>query len=170
MDPKGCEFQKYRGATLLTPNQGEFEAVAGVAATDEDLVLLGDTMRRELELEALLITRSEKGMLLLEADRDPLFLSTEAREVYDVTGAGDTVVAALAGAVAAGHSLSEAAALANVAAGLVVRKIGTATTTPSEIALWLHQRGQGGRGLVGQDELRVPGHRVPRARRARRDD
>ncbi len=92
-------------------------------------------------------------MLLLEAGTDPLFLSTQAREVFDVTGAGDTVIATLAGALASGQDLSSAAALANIAAGLVVRKIGVATVTPLEIRVALHQRGQGGRGLVQREEL-----------------
>ena len=110
-------------------------------------------MMRRLELDALLVTRSEKGMLLVEADGEPLFLSTQAREVYDVTGAGDTVIATLAAAVASGQSLGSAAALANLAAGLVVRKIGVATVTPGELSAALHQRGQGGRGLVDLDTL-----------------
>jgi len=107
----------------------------------------------DLDLDALLITRSEKGMLLLEAGAEPLFLSTQAREVFDVTGAGDTVIATLAGALASGQGLAPAAALANVAAGLVVRKIGVATVTPGEISASLHQRGQGGRGLIDLEEL-----------------
>ncbi len=155
VDPKGREFGKYRGAALLTPNQGEFEAVAGACKTNADLVRYGERMIDELELDALLITRSEKGMLLLESGSKPLFLSTQAREVYDVTGAGDTVIATLAGVLASGQDLASAAALANVAAGLVVRKIGVATVTPAEISASLHQRGQGGRGLVDPDELRA---------------
>ncbi len=153
VDPKGEDFTKYRGATLITPNQSEFEAVAGVCNSDEELVERGRAMIADLELDALLVTRSEKGMMLLEADADPLFLSTQAREVYDVTGAGDTVIATLAAALASGTSLPDAAALANLAAGLVVRKIGVATVTPSEMRVALHQRGQGGRGLVQRDEL-----------------
>ena len=153
VDPKGKDFSKYRGATLMTPNQSEFEAVAGTAADDEDLVARGRQMLTDLELEALLITRSEKGMLLLEAGEDPLFLATRAREVYDVTGAGDTVIATLAAAVAAGVSLTEAAGLSNLAAGLVVNKIGVAAVTPSELRVALHRRGQGGRGLVAPEEL-----------------
>ena len=90
---------------------------------------------------------------LVEAGAEPLFLSTQAREVYDVTGAGDTVIATLAAALASGQGLASAAALANVAAGLVVRKIGVATVTPGEISAALHQRGQGGRGLVELDAL-----------------
>lgn len=155
VDPKGRDFEKYRGATLLTPNQGEFEAVAGHCVGDEELATRGWRMVEELDLTALLVTRSEKGMMLLETGNEPLFLSTQAREVYDVTGAGDTVIATLAGALASGQSLASAAALANIAAGLVVRKIGVATVTPGEIQVALHQRGQGGRGLVSRDELLV---------------
>jgi D-beta-D-heptose 7-phosphate kinase/D-beta-D-heptose 1-phosphate adenosyltransferase len=110
-------------------------------------------MMDDLELDALLVTRSEKGMLLVESGAEPLFLSAQAREVYDVTGAGDTVIATLAGALASGQNLSAAAALANVAAGLVVRKIGVATITPGEISAALHRRGKGGRGLVELDAL-----------------
>lgn len=153
IDPKGSDFTRYRGAQVLTPNQSEFEAVAGVSANDEELVSRGMAMLDDLELEALLITRSEKGMLLLEADSDPIFLSTQAREVFDVTGAGDTVIATLAGAFASGQSLGAASALANVAAGLVVRKIGAASVTPGEINAALHQRGQGGRDLQNVDAL-----------------
>ena len=155
VDPKGRDFEKYRGATLLTPNQGEFEAVAGPCATDAELAARGWQMVEELELTALLVTRSEKGMMLLETGNEPVFLSTQAREVFDVTGAGDTVIATLAGALASGQSLASASALANIAAGLVVRKIGVATVTPGEIQVALHQRGQGGRGLVSRDELLV---------------
>ncbi len=155
VDPKGREFEKYRGATLLTPNQGEFEAVAGHCDSDAELAARGWQMVEDLELTALLVTRSEKGMMLLESGNEPLFLSTQAREVYDVTGAGDTVIATLAGALASGQSLASASALANIAAGLVVRKIGVATVTPGEIQVALHQRGQGGRGLVSRDELLV---------------
>lgn len=153
VDPKGTDFRKYAGASLLTPNQTEFEAVVGVCDSDEDMVARARTMVDDLDLAALLVTRSEKGMLLVEAGADPVFLSTQAREVYDVTGAGDTVIATLAGAVACGQDLPSAAALANLAAGLVVRKIGVATVTPGEISAALHQRGQGGRGLVDLDEL-----------------
>lgn len=153
VDPKGTDFEKYRGASLITPNQSEFEAVAGQSESDAELVERARAMMAELELEALLVTRSEKGMLLIEAGAEPLFLSTQAREVFDVTGAGDTVIATLAAALASGQNLASAAALANIAAGLVVRKIGVATVTPGEISAALHQRGQGGRGLVGLDAL-----------------
>lgn len=155
VDPKGSDFERYRGASVITPNQSEFEGVVGVCDSDDELVRRGRAMLDDLELGALLVTRSEKGMLLLESDMEPVFLSTQAREVFDVTGAGDTVIATLAGAVASGQDLASAAALANFAAGLVVRKIGVATVTPGEISVALHQLGQGGRGLVGLDELNL---------------
>ena len=155
VDPKGDDFEKYRGASLITPNQSEFEAVVGVCDTEEELVRRARVMLDDLNMDALLVTRSEKGMLLLESDMEPVFLRAQAREVFDVTGAGDTVIATLAGAIASGQDLASAAALANIAAGLVVRKIGVATVTPGEISISLHQRGQGGRGLVGLKELKL---------------
>ncbi len=155
VDPKGSDFDKYRGAAVLTPNQSEFESVAGFCDSDDELVARARTMISELELGALLVTRSEKGMLLVEASDEPVFLSTRVREVFDVTGAGDTVIAVLAGALASGESMAAAAALSNLAAGLVVRKIGVASVSPSEIRAALHQRGQGGRGLVTEVELAV---------------
>ena len=153
VDPKGSDFDKYRGATVLTPNQSEFESVAGVCESEDELVERVRKMISELELGALLVTRSEKGMLLVEASDEPVFLSTRVSEVFDVTGAGDTVIAVLAGAVASGESMAAAAALSNLAAGLVVRKTGVASVSPSEIRAALHQRGQGGRGLVQEVEL-----------------
>ena len=155
VDPKGEDFGKYCNASLMTPNQSEFEAVVGACDTEEELVNRARKMLDDLDMDALLITRSEKGMLLLEADMEPVFLRAQAREVFDVTGAGDTVIATLAGAIASGQNLAAAAALANIAAGLVVRKIGVATVTPGEISISLHQRGQGGRGLVGLKELKL---------------
>ena len=153
VDPKGSAFDKYRGATILTPNQSEFESVAGACESDDQLVERARNMISDLDLGALLVTRSEKGMLLVEASDEPVFLSTRAREVFDVTGAGDTVIAVLAGALASGESVAAAAALSNFAAGLVVRKTGVASVSPAEIRAALHQRGQGGRDLVSEDEL-----------------
>lgn len=153
VDPKGTDFDRYRGASVITPNQAEFEAVAGVCRSDAELVERGRLMLGRLELDALLVTRSEKGMLLVTADDEPVFLSTHAREVFDVTGAGDTVIATLAAALASGAGMEPAAALANLAAGLVVRKIGVATVTPWELQVALHRRGEGGGGLVTEAEL-----------------
>ncbi len=153
VDPKGRDFEKYRGATLLTPNQGEFEAVAGPCASDAELVTKARAMLLQLDLSALLVTRSEKGMLLIDGNDEPEFLPTRALEVFDVTGAGDTVIAVMAAALASGESLKSAAQLSNLAAGLVVGKIGVASVTPSELQVALHRRGQGGRGLVSEDAL-----------------
>lgn len=153
IDPKGTDFGKYRGASLITPNQAEFEAVAGACHNEEVLVQRAQQMLADLELDALLVTRSEKGMLLVEVGADPVFLSTQVREVYDVTGAGDTVIATIAGALASGEPLQSAAILANLAAGVVVRKIGVATVTPAEIQLASQPRGPGDAAQVTEVEL-----------------
>lgn len=148
IDPKGNDWTDYRGASLLTPNLGEFEAVAGVTAGEEDLFGKAQTLCTALDLAALLVTRSEHGMSLIQPDTAPLTLPTEAREVFDVTGAGDTVIAVLAASVAAGESWSRAAYLANVAAGIVVGKLGTATASREELAAALAGKNQNEDGAV----------------------
>ncbi len=153
VDPKGTDFERYRGATALTPNLAEFETVVGPCPDEEILVAKAFELRKQLELDYLLITRSERGMTVFGKSGNFLHLPAEAREVFDVTGAGDTVIAMFGVALAAGLAAEDAAALANLAAGLVVRKIGVATVTPSELRLALHQRGKGGRGLVTATEL-----------------
>lgn len=153
VDPKGRDFEKYRGATLITPNQGEFEAVGGECDDEAEMVTKAAAMIEALDLSAVLVTRSEKGVLVVDRSEPPQFLSAHAREVFDVTGAGDTVIAVVAGAMAAGEPLASAAALANLAAGLVVGKIGVASVTPSELRVALHRRGQGGGGRVSAAEL-----------------
>tara|TARA_Y100000389_G_C17469690_1_gene529192 strand:+ start:5303 stop:6721 length:1419 start_codon:yes stop_codon:yes gene_type:complete len=155
IDPKGNNFERYRGASLITPNQAEFEAVVGVCSSDEEMIRRAREMMSDLALDAILITRSEEGMLLIEGDFEPVFLKTKAREVYDVTGAGDTVIATIAAAMACDCKILSSAALANIAAGLVVRKIGVATVTPLEIRTVLHQRGEGGGGVLELDELKL---------------
>jgi len=152
VDPKGAEFTRYRGATLLTPNLAEFEAVAGKVDSDDELVARARRLRADLALTALVVTLSERGMMVVSEARDPVFLQARAREVFDVTGAGDTVIATLAAGMGAGMTLTDAAALANVAAGLVVRKIGVASVTPSELRLELHEHGRGGRGMLRREE------------------
>ncbi|MCG6656713.1 bifunctional D-glycero-beta-D-manno-heptose-7-phosphate kinase/D-glycero-beta-D-manno-heptose 1-phosphate adenylyltransferase HldE [Halomonas campisalis] len=138
VDPKGSDFGKYRGASMITPNLTEFEGVVGPCRDDAELAAKAEALRDELALEALLITRSEKGMTLIRADHEPLHLPTRAREVYDVTGAGDTVIGVLGLALAAGHGFPEAMTLANLAAGLVVAKPGTATLSIAELYTALH--------------------------------
>jgi D-beta-D-heptose 7-phosphate kinase/D-beta-D-heptose 1-phosphate adenosyltransferase len=152
VDPKGTDFERYRGAFALTPNRAELEAVVGPCETEAELLRRGAHLRSELELRALLVTRGEHGMTLF-TDDEPLTLPAQAREVFDVTGAGDTVIAALAAGVAAGLEIDAAAALANLAAGIVVGKIGAATASRSELQRALHAQGSGGRGLVAVEEL-----------------
>ncbi len=153
IDPKESDYSPYRGATLLTPNVAEIEAVVGPCPDEATLVEKGQRLCAELELEALLITRSEKGMSLLRPASPPLHLPTLAREVFDVTGAGDTVIAALAAGIAAGMTLEDATQLANVAAGIVVGKLGTATASRSEIELALHQPAAGEESMLSESQL-----------------
>ncbi len=133
VDPKGSDFSKYKGATLLTPNQSEFEAIVGKVVNDQDLVLKAENLKRDLDLAALLVTRSEKGMALVETDKPAYFQPTQAREISDVTGAGDTVIATLAATYACSKDFVLASKLANQAAGIVVSKLGTATTNTQEL-------------------------------------
>jgi D-beta-D-heptose 7-phosphate kinase/D-beta-D-heptose 1-phosphate adenosyltransferase len=133
VDPKGVDFKRYRGATLLTPNASEFAAVVGRCDTDHDYETKGMRLIEELHLDALLITRGEHGMTLLQRGESALHLEAEAREVFDVTGAGDTVIGVLAAALAAGSPLADATRLANVAAGLSVAKLGAATVSVAEL-------------------------------------
>jgi D-glycero-beta-D-manno-heptose-7-phosphate kinase len=132
VDPKGSDYARYRGATLLTPNRGEFREVAGRWTDEDDLARRAQKLRTDLALDALIVTRSEDGMSLFtaaETRREP----TRAREVYDVSGAGDTVIAALSLMVAAGAGLPAAMRVANHAAGIVVGKLGTAVVHRSEL-------------------------------------
>lgn len=153
VDPKGRDFAKYRGASALTPNESEFAAVAGSWLGEEELLSKAEGLRAELALEFLLVTRGPRGMALVSGGAPPLTLAAQAREVFDVTGAGDTVLALLGASLAAGASPDDAAALANLGAGIVVGKIGVATVSRAELSLALHRRGSGGRGLVELDEL-----------------
>jgi D-glycero-beta-D-manno-heptose-7-phosphate kinase len=136
IDPKGEDYSKYRGATMLTPNRGEFREVAGRWKSDAELEAKAEAMRVELELEALMVTRSEEGMSLFTA-AGALHEPTRAREVFDVSGAGDTVIATLGLLLAAGASLHDAMHAANVAAGIVVGKLGTATVSREELIVAL---------------------------------
>ncbi|NOT86158.1 MAG: bifunctional D-glycero-beta-D-manno-heptose-7-phosphate kinase/D-glycero-beta-D-manno-heptose 1-phosphate adenylyltransferase HldE [Methylococcaceae bacterium] len=143
VDPKGTDFSRYKQATVLTPNLSEFEAVVDKCENQQQLVEKGMNLLTELKLEALLVTRGEQGMSLLSRNAAPLHLPTHAREVFDVTGAGDTVISVLAACVAAKQSFVEATTLANVGAGIVVGKLGTATVTPEEFSYALSgQRAQ----------------------------
>ena len=133
VDPKGLDFERYRGATLLTPNLAEFEAVVGRCDTDETLVERAEALRASLDLDGILVTRSEAGMTLVQSGQPPAHFSASAREVFDVTGAGDTVIAVMAGCLSAGLPMRDAAHFANHAAGVVVAKLGTASVSPAEL-------------------------------------
>jgi D-beta-D-heptose 7-phosphate kinase/D-beta-D-heptose 1-phosphate adenosyltransferase len=134
VDPKVRHLALYRGATVVTPNQAEAELAAGIRIrTAADLLAAGRRILGQVRGRAVLITRGEHGMSLFERHRPPLHIPTAAREVFDVTGAGDSVIATLALALCAGARLREAAALANFAAGVVVGKVGTAAATAQEI-------------------------------------
>jgi len=134
IDPKLRNFDWYRPATLVTPNHHEAFRVSGVDDSSETpLQTAASRIREILSCDAVLITRGDRGMVLFEKDNPPVKVKTAAREVFDVTGAGDTVIATLALALAAGASMTEAALLANQAAGIVVGKLGTATATTDEV-------------------------------------
>ena len=132
VDPKGDEWDKYRGATLMTPNRNELRDVVGRWLNEDDLTQRAQALRKQLELEALLVTRAEEGMSLY-TDAGALTIPAQAREVYDVSGAGDTVIATVGTLLAAGASLPDAVRIANQAAGIVVGKFGTAVVTPDEL-------------------------------------
>ncbi|WP_413483356.1 bifunctional D-glycero-beta-D-manno-heptose-7-phosphate kinase/D-glycero-beta-D-manno-heptose 1-phosphate adenylyltransferase HldE [Morganella psychrotolerans] len=153
IDPKGTDFARYRGATLLTPNMSEFEAVAGKCTDNADIEEKGLKVIRDFDLQALLITRSEQGMSLLRQGMPALHLPTLAQEVFDVTGAGDTVIGVLATSLAAGKTLDESCALANAAAGVVVGKIGTSTVSPVELENAVRGRSENGFGVMTENEL-----------------
>ncbi|WP_294832758.1 bifunctional D-glycero-beta-D-manno-heptose-7-phosphate kinase/D-glycero-beta-D-manno-heptose 1-phosphate adenylyltransferase HldE [uncultured Gilliamella sp.] len=154
VDPKGTDFERYRGATLLTPNMSEFEAVVGHCQNEEQIIEKGYELIKRFDLKALLVTRSEKGMTLLQLDKPVYHLPTHAKEVFDVTGAGDTVIATLATALAAGQSLEESCFLANAAAGVVVGKLGTSTVSQIELENAIRARKNNGFGVMTEDELK----------------
>lgn len=132
IDPKGSDFSRYAGATCITPNRAEFQQVVGGWNSEEELSAKAHNLRKQLQLNAVLLTRSEEGMTLFDA-HGVAHIAAQAREVFDVTGAGDTVIATLAALVAAGMSLREAMPWANRAGGVVVGKFGTATVSYEEL-------------------------------------
>ena len=155
VDPKGSDFEKYRGATLLTPNLSEFEEVVGHCKTDQELFDRATQLVIDLQLEALLVTRSEHGMTLIRENAAPFHLPTQAQEVFDVTGAGDTVMAVLAASIAAGSSFEDACALANAGAGVVVGKIGTSTVNTIELANAVYSQQEIGFGVLTEEQLKL---------------
>ncbi len=133
IDPKGNDFSRYRGATLITPNLAEFESVAGKVNSTDDLSDKAAGVIHECDLGALLVTLSDKGMMLFERNKSPLQISARSREVYDVSGAGDTVIGIMAMVLAANLDKSVGLEIANSAAGVVISKFGTTTATRTEL-------------------------------------
>jgi len=153
VDPKGTDFSIYRGATLLTPNRKEFEAVVGVCHSEQEMHAKALNLMDSLNLAALLVTRGEHGMTLFRPELPEFHLPAQAHEVYDVTGAGDTVVAVLAMMVGMGEELENAAKLANIAASIVVGKLGAATVSLAELKQILLQDKLADRGVMTEEQL-----------------
>jgi D-beta-D-heptose 7-phosphate kinase/D-beta-D-heptose 1-phosphate adenosyltransferase len=137
VDPKGLNYEKYRNATVITPNLSEFEAIVGKCANDKEIELRGLDLCNSLNLEAVLVTRSEKGVSLIARDADPVHIPAVTQEVFDVTGAGDTVIAVLGAALASSIPLVEAVKVANLAAGIAVAKLGTSIVSHKELSILL---------------------------------
>ncbi len=152
VDPKGSDYTAYRGATLITPNMSEFQQIQGSVKSESELSTKAQALREQLALEHLLVTRSEHGMSLFSQGPD-YHLPAKAKEVYDVTGAGDTVVATLAVAVAAGLEMNQACVLANQAASIVVGKLGTSTVSPTELALAIQDVVHEDSGVMNAEQL-----------------
>ena len=155
IDPKAQDFSRYRGATLITPNMAEFELVAGHCADEQALIDNSAALLAQHDLEALLVTRGEHGMTLLRRGEPEFHLPTQAREVFDVTGAGDTVISVLAAALAAGETLPSATALANLAAGIVVGKLGTASVSVPELRRTVLMGQDAGFGEMNHEQLQI---------------
>ena len=159
VDPKGKDWERYTGATCITPNTSEIETVAGVPI-DHDETAIRDTVARikkHYKVKCLVMTRGARGMCVADSDDPPVFLATQARDVFDVSGAGDTVISTLCAGIAGGLSFIKAAELANLAAGIVVGKVGTQPVTITELELSLNRIHQPGIGkLPGDTKLDSP--------------
>jgi len=156
VDPKGTDFEKNTGASLITPNLPEFEAVVGPCENEDELVEKANELSKQFDIEALLVTRSEHGMSLMQQDYDPVHIPTQARDVFDVTGAGDTVISTLAASLGAGVTLERAMVLSNLAAGVVVAKSGTASVSLRELENAIEQTSSNTEhGILDESQLDV---------------
>ncbi len=153
VDPKGTNFSIYRGADIITPNFKEFESIVGACHNEQDIIDKAQVMLKDLDINALLLTRGERGMTLIQRNEEEVHLPAHAREVFDVTGAGDTVIAMLGAALAAGESLPDAMAVANLAASLVVAKLGAATVSVPELQVALAGNALAATGIVNEEQL-----------------
>lgn len=155
VDPKGRDFSRYYGATIITPNLKEFEAIVGPSRSEKAIEENAFALMKEHYFEAVLITRGEHGMSFIQTNQEPLHVPARAQEVYDVTGAGDTVISTLAASIAAGASFSDAVCLANTAAGISVTKLGSATVTVPELRRVLQRQENSELGVLTESELMV---------------
>ncbi|MBX2807317.1 MAG: bifunctional D-glycero-beta-D-manno-heptose-7-phosphate kinase/D-glycero-beta-D-manno-heptose 1-phosphate adenylyltransferase HldE [Cellvibrionaceae bacterium] len=154
VDPKGADFSKYRGASLLTPNLSEFLSIVGAVSSEAEMAEKAQALISDLQLGALLVTRSEKGMSLFRPQQAEYHLPAITKAVADVTGAGDTVIATIAASLAAGAPLEAAVTLANIAASIVVAKVGTSTVTAPELELEYHKHHHHS-GLLSLEQLQL---------------
>ncbi len=155
VDPKGTDFSIYSGADIITPNFKEFEAIVGVCHNENDIVSKGLKLLQQHHINALLLTRGERGMTLIQQHEEEIHLPAHAREVFDVTGAGDTVIAILAAALSAGTTLPQAMAIANLAASLVVSKLGAATVSVPELQVAMAETPVTSGGIVNEELLQL---------------
>lgn len=155
VDPKGSDFSIYQHANLITPNLKEFEAIVGPCQNENDIVKKGQAFLQQYDIDTLLLTRGERGMTLIQRTGEELHLPAHAREVFDVTGAGDTVIAVFGAAMAAGADLSDAMALANLAASLVVAKLGAATVSAPELQVALAGNHAVSAGILNDEQLHL---------------
>ncbi|CAL1328973.1 bifunctional D-glycero-beta-D-manno-heptose-7-phosphate kinase/D-glycero-beta-D-manno-heptose 1-phosphate adenylyltransferase HldE [Candidatus Providencia siddallii] len=154
IDPKKNNFECYKYATLLTPNLHEFESIVGPCKNNDEIEKKGKNLIQKLKLTALLITRSEQGMSLICKNKMPLHLKTQAKKVFDVTGAGDTVIGVLAASIASGCSLHESCILANISAGIVVKKFGASTVSLTELKKSIYKYSKNDFGIISEKKLK----------------
>ena len=155
VDPKGSDYSRYKGATLLTPNMSEFEAVVGKCESEEQIIQKGTALIADLALDCLLITRSEHGMTLIQKEGTEVHFPARTHEVFDVTGAGDTVISTLAAALGAGEPMDKAVAIANMAAGIAIGKVGTYAISGPEIRKEIGLTQRSARGVVTEEQLLI---------------
>ncbi len=153
VDPKGLDFSIYRDATAITPNYKEFESIVGTCHSEAEIIKKAQTFLTQESMDALLLTRGERGMTLIQKNNEETHLPAHARDVFDVTGAGDSVIATLGAAYAAGTTLTEAMALANLSASLVVAKLGAASVNTSELQAALHDTTHTTAGILSEEQL-----------------
>ena len=155
IDPKGSDFTKYTGATLVKPNLKEFENIVGKCEDQNDLIKKAKKMLKKLDLDYLMITQGDKGMTLISKDKAVSHEKTHAKEVFDVTGAGDTVIATLTAALSHGYNIKQAMNFSNMAAACVIQKLGAATVTPKELQAKINANTPIKMGILSRDDLKI---------------